>query len=198
MTSRIRSDHAFALDLDALIRTRRTVKSFLPDPIPEGLVEELLETAVYAPNHRLTEPWEFLYLRGEAVRGYAAVRREMAIGALANADEVTRQRAGEAAYRKFADVPGILIVSMLPDPDPETREEDVAACAALTQNFLLLAWARGLGTAWKTYKDSPAMRAYLGLSPEAIVASVVHLGYPAAEVPAGGRKPARNKLRILG
>jgi nitroreductase len=184
------------MDLATLIRSRRTITNFSGEPIPDGLVEELLETAVYAPNHRLTEPWRFLYLRGNGVLGYAEARKTMAIQALQTDDPALIEKVGEAAYRKFASVPGILIISMMPNSDLEIREEDYAACAALTQNLLLLAWERGLGSAWKTFKDAPLLRRYLGLAEQEKVVSVVHLGYPANQ-PAGQRKPARAVLRHM-
>ncbi|MFL5919229.1 MAG: nitroreductase family protein, partial [Gaiellaceae bacterium] len=40
-----------------LIRTRRTHKSFRREPVPRGVLDELLELARWAPNHHRTNPW---------------------------------------------------------------------------------------------------------------------------------------------
>ncbi|WP_342447449.1 nitroreductase family protein [Paenibacillus ihuae] len=45
-----------------LIQTRRTIKQFRPDAISEEAVLSWLEAASYAPNHRMTEPWEILFI----------------------------------------------------------------------------------------------------------------------------------------
>jgi nitroreductase len=45
--------------LEDLIRSRRTHKSFGPDPVPRETLDELLELARWAPNHHRTNPWRF-------------------------------------------------------------------------------------------------------------------------------------------
>jgi nitroreductase len=60
--------------LAELIRTRRTVGAFTAQPIPADLIMTLLETAVWAPNHRLTEPWRFVMMTGAGCSAYAEVR----------------------------------------------------------------------------------------------------------------------------
>nr|WP_240685168.1 nitroreductase family protein [Bacillus velezensis] len=48
------------------IRNRRSIRSFKPETVPSEVILDMLETAVYAPNHRLTEPWRFIYAASEA------------------------------------------------------------------------------------------------------------------------------------
>jgi len=53
---------------DALtaIKTRRSVKEYLPTEIPREWIEELLDAAHWAPNHKLTHPWRFHVFSGGA------------------------------------------------------------------------------------------------------------------------------------
>ncbi|HET6947296.1 MAG TPA: nitroreductase family protein, partial [bacterium] len=51
-----------SMDVLEAIRTRRSIPQFKPDAIPRTVIEELLEAAVWTPNHRLTEPWQFFVL----------------------------------------------------------------------------------------------------------------------------------------
>jgi nitroreductase len=182
--------------LTDLIKTRRSIGAFTDQPIPEELVEELLEVAVWAPNHHLTEPWRFIYITREGRHKYAAIRRDMAMEFSKPISEEDRRKAGEGAYTKFVNIPAYLVVAMREDPDPEVREEDFAACAVLIQNFMLLAWERGLGTSWKTFKNDPRLRTLLGLEPNEKVVGVVHLGYP-AEIGTSQRKPARHRITYV-
>ena len=55
------------MDVVEAIRTRRTHKSFGPEPVPRGTLEELFDLARYAPNHHLTQPWRFRVLGAEAL-----------------------------------------------------------------------------------------------------------------------------------
>lgn len=53
------------------IRNRRSIRSFKPETVPSEVILDMLETAVYAPNHRLTEPWRFIYAASEAGKSKA-------------------------------------------------------------------------------------------------------------------------------
>lgn len=185
------------MDLAEAIRTRRSIGSFTDHPVDLGLVMELLETAVWVPNHRLTEPWRFVFLNGESVARYAAIRRDMALDACAVEDEATRRQVGDGTYQKFIGIPAFLAVIMKEHADPETREEDFAACCCLTQNFLLLAWERGLGSSWKTFKNDPRLRALLGLSADEKVVGWLHLGYPNGAAQPTRRSPAIERFTVL-
>ncbi len=49
------------MDVLEAIRTRRTIAKFRPEPVPAETLTEILATGVWAPNHRLTEPWPVSY-----------------------------------------------------------------------------------------------------------------------------------------
>src|SRR3970282_1518461 len=65
------------MDILQLIKDRRSIPRFKPDPVPRDVIEMMLEAATWAPNHTLTEPWEFYVLEGAAREGFAAVRRNL-------------------------------------------------------------------------------------------------------------------------
>ena len=48
------------------IRNRRSIYEFKMDKIPKATITRLIETAVWAPNHKLTEPWRFIVITGKA------------------------------------------------------------------------------------------------------------------------------------
>jgi nitroreductase len=184
------------MTLPELIRTRRSISVFLDKPIPNGLIEGLLETAIWAPNHHLTEPWRFILLTGEAPKRYAAIRRDMAIESAKMLNTEKLRQIGESTYNKFAFIPAYLVVAMKQNTDPEICEEDYAACCCLVQNFMLLAWEQGLGTSWKTLKKDARLRTFLGLATDEKAVSIVQIGYP-AEVPTTSRHPARERLTYI-
>ena len=185
------------MDLVELIRTRRSIGKFTAAPVSLDLVQELLATAVYAPNHRLTEPWRFVLLAGRAREQYAAIRRDMVLEFMKGQGDSERQQAAEGTFSKFMNVPVYLLVVMRVHGIAEIDDEDYAACCCLIQNFLLLAWDRGLGTTWKTFKNDPRMRALAGLAADERVVGVVHIGYSAEEERPGQRKPAGERITLL-
>jgi nitroreductase len=186
--------------LQTLIRTRRTIGKFLQSPAPDTeQILDLLDAAVYAPNHHLTEPWRFVLLSGETKDKYAQIRGDMTAEKIEpTKGEAARQEAWQGAYTKFANVPLYLVVAVRVDANSETAEEDFAAACAMTQNLLLLAWQQGIGTAWKTFKNDPRLRTLCGLAEDEKVVGIVHVGYPDPSEQFNARRlPARYKATIL-
>lgn len=48
-----------------VIKSRRIIKKFKPEPIDDQLIVTWLQAASLAPNHRLTEPWEIIFIGPE-------------------------------------------------------------------------------------------------------------------------------------
>ena len=58
--------------VDATIRARRSVRQFLPDPIPIATVLEILEVAAWSPSGHNTQAWQVHVLSGEALQAFSA------------------------------------------------------------------------------------------------------------------------------
>ncbi len=164
------------------IRTRRTTKSFLPEPAPRPVIARVLEAAVWAPNHRLTEPWRFTVVQGQTLARLARLRRQMTEEGLRAKGEPPERaaREGESAERKALAAPVTVVVCIDQHADPAIREEDYAAAACAIQNMLLAAHALGLAGFWSTNRlcSYPPAYALLGIPPERRIVGLVQLGYP--------------------
>jgi nitroreductase len=55
--------------VDAAITSRRSLRAFLPTPVPRETVERILEVASRAPSGTNTQPWKVYVLTGEAKAG---------------------------------------------------------------------------------------------------------------------------------
>jgi nitroreductase len=119
------------MDLETAIRSRRTHKVYGPEPVARGVVEELLELAIWAPNHHVTNPWRFRVL------GPASLER-------------LKQAAGPEAAAKLDRAPTLIAVSTVVCGDPVADEEDLCATACAAYAVLLGAHARGLAGYWRT------------------------------------------------
>ena len=51
--------------VEEAIRSRASIKVFSDEPVAPAVIERCLEAAVWAPNHHLTEPWQFRVIAGE-------------------------------------------------------------------------------------------------------------------------------------
>lgn len=203
------------MDVLEAIRTRRTTKSFSGKPVPRDLIEQVLEAAVWAPNHRLTEPWEFIVVQGDGIDRLGQLRRQMTVeylhskqqnaGAAQSAGPagpaLERQISlqGDDAYRKATAAPVTVAVCVTQHLDPAVREEDYAAGVAAIQNLMLAAHGLGLASFWSTnnlVKYGPALE-FLGVHPDHRVIGLVQLGYAAGER-SQRRAPAASRTRWLG
>lgn len=178
------------MDVLEAIYTRRSIKEFTRRSIGRDEVEGLLEAAVRAPNHRMTEPWRFYVLGPEARRAYGEVlgaRKAKRV----EEPEAAREVAEKVAARE-ADLPAMIAVAMTLDDDPEIREEDYAATMMAVQNLALAARAAGLGTHLKTgaIMEDPRARAAVGVPEGERIVTTIHLGEPAEVPPAKPRRPA--------
>lgn len=176
------------MDLAQLIKTRRSFNQFQSQSVSLELITKLLEVAVYAPNHRFTQPWRFIWLGEESKQAYAALRREVARGGKKDPNKVYEVVMGAAA---------ILGVVVKENRDTHIREEDFAATSCVIQNFLLLAWEQGIGSSWKTLPDDPRLHNFWGMAEDEKMMGVIHLGYPKEEKERRERVPAVNRLTIL-
>lgn len=185
------------MDVLEAIRRRRSIKRFAERPVPRTEIELLLECAVQAPNHRLTQPWRFVVLGPAAREAYGRVLG----GRKARRVEDAAAAAGvvEKVAREHAALPAMIVVAVRLDEGPEVREEDYAAAMMAVENLALAAVARGLGTHVKTgaVMDDPGARRAAGVAGEERIVAVVNLGEP-AEVPAPKeRLPAAALTRWL-
>lgn len=76
------------MDYDSLLellKNRRSIRRFKPDPIPDEYVDKIIEAARWAPSGFNTQPWEFVVVKKpelknrivELVEQYFAQRTEM-------------------------------------------------------------------------------------------------------------------------
>ncbi len=160
------------MDLETAIRSRRTHKAFAPEPVPDDLLDELLELARWAPNHHLTNPWRFRVI---GPRALAALKLA----------------AGPEAASKLDRAPTLVAVTALRSDDPVTAEEDLCATACATYAVLLAAHARGLVGYWRTpgVLHTPEGRSALGIADDERFVALIHLGWGRQEREAPERQP---------
>ena len=79
--------------VDAAITSRRSIRAFLPTPVPRRTVEEILSVAARAPSGTNTQPWHVHVLMGES-----RVRLSQRIRAVYDDPEARSQHTEEYAY----------------------------------------------------------------------------------------------------
>ena len=147
-----------------LAEKRRSVRAYKPEPVPEELLQQVLEAGRLAPSACNKQPWRFIVVRSE-----------------------TGRRALGTAYARewFWKAPVVIAVCILPK-EAWVRSYDGQNYAmvdgALALDHMTLAAAElGLGTCWIGAFDPAAAREILGLPDGVEIVGLTPLGYPDVE-----------------
>lgn len=174
------------------ILQRRTVKQFLPQPVARETMERLIELAVWAPNHRLNEPWRF-YVLGDGARaqlakiaGAITERKILAAGG----EAAVAERKGAEAGATWLTVPTLLYITYVTDPNPEINLENYGAVCCAIQNLTLAAHAVGIGTSWSSgaVAAAPELHALVGAVAAEQMAGLLRLGHLDPSLPRGSSR----------
>ena len=177
----------------AFIRSRRSVRRFLPQPMPQEVLSRILETAALAPSAHNRQPWRFVILASSESRARlsdamgADFRRDLLADGLPP-DEVEAQV--ERSRRRILEAPAALLLCLDEsemDQYPDQRRQGaehlmaVQGVAMAGQNLLLAAHAEGLGSVWMCAPlfAPQAVRRALSLPEVWQPQGLVLLGYPA-------------------
>jgi nitroreductase len=185
------------LEVDRAIETRRSVGRVKQDPVPRELVEKVLESAIHAPNHMITEPWRFHVFVGKGRGELARARAELAKIQAETEGEEEGLAAGRISRerKKAFRAPVVVAVISRGGRDEVETLENYAACAAAVQNMQLTAHALGLATIWRTGLQAyhPHMRDFFGLEDGDKIVAYLYLGYPDVGERPRRREPASSK-----
>jgi nitroreductase len=161
------------MDILAAIKTLRSVRQYRDEPIPQAVIERIVEAGRWAGSAKNTQPWQFVIVR----------RREL-----------LAQLATCGAYASHLREAACAIVVVTP-----TASHAAFDAGRAIQNMLLAAWADGVGSCVVTLSQQEAARRILAIPADQTVQQAVALGYPQPGVPpmVEGR-PLRDVLASLG
>ncbi len=172
------------MSIKSTLKSRVSTTKFNGDKVEPNTIIDLLDFAVYAPNHKMREPWRFIILEGEG--------KKTLVSRYVSSFKEIDQNEQLAMLNKVFQAPLVLAIVMPKNPDYRDELEDLQACAALIENFLLLLTEEGLSGAWKTpkYIESDRFKDILGVTSQEIVVGLVMVGFPEQTLTPKKRKSA--------
>lgn len=180
-----------------LVRHRRSVypnQFEAGRQIPSELIRQILENAIWAPNHGQTEPWHFTVFSGEGLKKLAMFQSELY-------KSESGESFKEAKYLKLQQQPllasHIIAIGMTRSPEKKIPEiEEIAAVSCAVQNIYLSTTVYGLGGYWTTggitYMKNA--KSFFGLKEEDKLLGFFYLGYVAIPAVAAIRRPLNEKV----
>lgn len=177
------------MDLEDLVKDRRTIQIFKREDVPWEDVRRALELSLWSLNHRWTFPWEFFVLGPEARARIAELGARLKCEKKPGSSFEVQKKAMDAVLGNPAYV---MALGLKRASSPHVEQEDFATMACTVQLASLLLWQKGIGSKWSTSGFTNHEETYriLGCSPEEVrLAGFFFIGH-AAQVPPARERPS--------
>ncbi|MGX7745307.1 nitroreductase [Rhodopseudomonas parapalustris] len=163
------------MQYDDVVRGRRSIRGYKPDPVPRELIEEILELAMRAPSSMNSQPWNFTVLTGEPLDRIRAGNTERNLAGVPHSREFRTGQpfAGPHRERQITVAKQLFSAMGIARDDQAKRQDWVLRgfrqfdapvciiitydrtlsdsddtpfdCGAVTNALVNAAWSRGLG-----------------------------------------------------
>ena len=134
------------------VRGRVETREFKPDPVPEAVIQKILEAGRWSPSQRNQQPWHFI-----VVQDRDSLRR---LGAMAPSGPY------------LADAPLAVVVAT------EGARVPLIDGTRAVSSMQLVAWEEGLGSCWVGSVDRQGVKRLLGIPDACELITVLPFGYP--------------------
>lgn len=174
------------------IHSRRSIGKVTDEQPPRELIQQMLDAAVTAPNHHMTEPWRFFVLTGSARNRLGEALVEERLSQEEDPDSVP-EKVLDKIRAKPLRAPVIIAAAVQPKPGTKIWEvEEICATAAAIQNMLLAGDSLGLATMWRTGDPaySEPVKRFFGLDEDDTLLGMIYVGYAETEPGPSPRTPA--------
>ncbi len=152
------------MNFETVVKTRRSVRSYSDEDVPEDVLERLLDVARMAPSAVNIQPWQFIVVRNANTR---------------------RKIAGLANHQDFvADAPVVVVFCGKRYDNPHNwigSDLFLMDVAIAIDHFTLAARNEGLGTCWIGAFDHQPLKDLLGVPAAHDIVMLVPAGYPESD-----------------
>jgi len=199
-------------DIFHVMHTMRAMRRLKPDPVPDGMIRQILDAAVCAPSGQNLQRWAFLVVDDPAGKRFFGERydywmRNRFADVLEKVDYTSREgrlvKAAMYLSEHMHEVPVLLFccgVRDWPFAVPAAQRTGLAppsygSIYPAVQNVLLACRALGLGASLTTMHQmfEPEMHAFFGIPETHGVVSVIPIGFPVGRFGPVAREPAETK-----
>ncbi len=194
-----------------LIRTRRSIRRYKPESIPQETVFELLDLCRHAANAHNAQPFRFIILVNKSLKKRLIEAMGSRYAADLKRDGISDQKIKKLisfSNARFLEAPVLLLACLTMEdmdnyPD-EARQEceyimAVQSVANSLQNLLLISHSKGLGANWYCAPlfCPDTVKSILKLPENYIPQAFITLGIPDETPPPVKRKPLGQLVQII-
>ncbi|HPK52935.1 MAG TPA: nitroreductase family protein [Smithellaceae bacterium] len=188
------------MELAKAIKERRSIRNFKPDPVPQNLLQELLDLAMWAPSAMNLQDWFFAVIQGPKKEEFLKISASAFALIKPDLEKAFQDKpkiiAGmKTFYETFGGAP---VIIMAYGGKLAGGQDDVWSVSLAVQNLMLAAYERGMGTTWMdgvVFAKEKEINALLGIKDRKLICAIP-IGYPAEEPRVPPRRP--NKIAWMG
>ncbi len=210
------------MDIVEAIRLRKSIRGYRPDPVPNEVLGEILETATRAPSSLNSQPWEITVVTGRALDNIKQTMIDMLKAGTTPHPLFVKPMEGKYRQRQVAVAVQIFKLMGIAREDKEKRAEwlgrgqryygapaallisldnslpdrHLLDIGALTQSICITALNYGLGTCIDDQGiPSPEVaKRFAGIPESHRIVMCIAIGYPDWDLPANKLESAREPL----
>lgn len=183
--------------LEKLIQGRRSVfpASYIQKEMTESVIAQILESANYAPTHKLTQPWRFVVFTNAAKANLGLTMANLY--KTATPPDKFLEKKYNSFSEKTAQAGCIVAINIQFHADKVPAWEEIAATACAVQNMALTAQALQIGTYWSSPAVMADLGSFLGLAENEKCYGLFYMGYHNEPLREANRTPMAPKIKWL-
>ena len=162
-------EHVAADALLALMKSRRSVRRYLPDPVPDEMLQQILEAGRWAPSANNQQPWAFIVVQDEEIRQQVAQHATYYL----------------ARHARVEEAPLLIVLC----GQVRSRKHMRGDVGMAGMQMMLQAKALGLGTCWIDGLERDEISKILRIPDYLEIVGLITVGFPAETPPDTPRKP---------
>ena len=199
------ADRLNAMPLGEAMFTQRAIRRFKRDPIPDDVLEDIMQATIRAPNGGNNQPWRFILVKDAEMRGklaelyHEAWWAKRADQGIMGPEDIPPGKSSMRSAMRMANEIGDAPVMVLLCATAK-GEQAMGSVIPSAQNMLLAARAFGVGGTIATLHPvvEERVQALFGIPDEAQVVYCMPLGYPRGEFGSVQRKPLTEVCAVDG
>lgn len=135
-------------DLYKLIESRKSIRKYKKDPVPQDVLERILNAGMHAPSGKNKQNWRFFVVQGKKKDEYLKYSQKSWLGIKDILQKTLKPSLYEFTERFFytlGDAPVHIFCYSLNDPE-ERHYTSLGSVYMAVENMILAAVSEGLGT----------------------------------------------------
>lgn len=150
---------------------RRSIRHYKDEPVPQSVLDKILEAGRQAPSAVNRQPWHFILIQ----------------------DQIVKEKIIHPRYSRFLKDAAFAIVGVCFLDDPVTQRWAVVDTTIALQNMVNAAWLMGVGSCWIGGFRAEKIKEILDIPEEGRVVAIISFGIP-DEAPVRTKKPLKDIL----